>query len=53
MSVVFVLGCIGSAVAGYWIGYLREAQRTDFWRTAYAQLVGARAPNKGDSDGKL
>ena len=49
----FVLGCVGSTALGYWIGCLREAQRTDFWRTSYAQLVGTLSRvQKGDSHGE-
>lgn len=41
LILLFVMGCIGSGVVGYWVGYLREMRRTAFWRTAYARLVGS------------
>ena len=41
MMVLFVMGCVGSASFGYWVGYFREARRTAFWRTAYSRLVGS------------
>lgn len=51
---LFVLGCVGSSAFGYWVGCAREARRTDFWRTSYAQLVGSLSrASKGDNDGKL